>query len=106
MSLEAAYRMLGLARRAGQVSMGTQAADQAVKRGKAKLIWLSEDAGSSTEEKVRRLAERSGIPFIHQGSRSELGRYCGKDEAVVLAITDVNLAAGILDKLGLQSNNE
>lgn len=98
-TLEAAYRLLGLARRSGQLSFGSQAAEQAVKRGKAFLIWIAEDTGPNTSEKIQRLARQAGLPLIRRGGRAELGRRCGKEEAVVMAVTEKNLARGILAQL-------
>lgn len=95
-ALEAAYRLLGLARRSGQLSFGSQAVGQTVKRDKAYLIWIAEDTGPHTSEKMQRLARQAGLPLIRRGTRSELGRRCGKEEAVVMAVTEKNLALGIM----------
>lgn len=90
--------MLGLAKRAGKVGTGMQAVEQAVKRKKASLIWLADDAGPHTREKIQRLAQRAEVPLMHQGDRYELGHWCGQGATVVLAVIDANFAQAIARK--------
>jgi ribosomal protein L7Ae-like RNA K-turn-binding protein len=90
--LEAAWRLLGLAKRAGRAITGNDTVEMAVRKGQVHLIILASDATENARDRCERLAKYHQIPLIVLGTRAELGHWTGKDERVVAAITDAGFA--------------
>jgi ribosomal protein L7Ae-like RNA K-turn-binding protein len=96
--------MLGLCQRAGKVASGDFAAEQALKKRKADLLILAEDASERTQEKFLYLARESGVACYTAGTLEELGDALGKGHraAVVIQSRDFTKGiVGILEKEGL-----
>ena len=87
--------MLGIARRAGAVVVGTEAARQAVRDGRAELVLIAEDASAGQQKKLLPLLENSGVPHHVWGTRAELGGAIGAGLSSAVAITQAPLAAEI-----------
>lgn len=101
----ALHSMLGLCQRAGKLVSGDFAAEQALRRRKADLLILAEDASERTREKFIKLAEQAGTPCYCTGTRSDLGHALGKEAdraAVVIQSRDFAKGmVGILEREGL-----
>ena len=80
--------LLGLARRAGKVEPGFDAAVNAARSGRAALLLAAGDISEKTVKNLRYEGDRAGVPTLRvaQGME-ELGRACGT-RAGVLAIVD------------------
>ena len=89
--------MLGLARRAGRVESGSFSAEQAVRRGKARLVILSYDASENTLKKFTDMCRFRDIPFRVYADRYELGRSVGTQMRTVVAVTDSSFARTLQD---------
>lgn len=87
--------LIGLARRAGCLAVGTTATEVAVKKGRACLVILTVDLASGSREAVERLCRRHGVPWIYYGDRRHLGRVIGREERAVLAVTSKTFAEEI-----------
>ncbi len=87
--------MLGLATRSGNVVSGGFATEQAVKRGKAYLVIIAEDASDNTEKKFRNMCEFYEVPYGRYGVKETLGHAIGKEERSCLAVTDEGFANSI-----------
>ena len=84
--------LLGLARRAGKVEPGFDAAVTAAREGKAALLVAAGDISPKTEKNLRYEGGPAGIPTVRIGTGMEaLGRACGI-RAGVLAVTDKGFA--------------
>jgi ribosomal protein L7Ae-like RNA K-turn-binding protein len=97
--------MLGLCQRAGKIASGDLAAEQALKKRKADLLILAEDASERTQEKFLALARSTAVPCYRVGTRDELGGALGKAHraAVVIQSRDFTRGLkGILEKEGLK----
>ncbi len=97
--------ILGLCQRAGKIASGDVAAEQALKRRKAALLILAEDASERTQEKFVALARQSGVPCYRVGTRDELGGAVGKAHRAALVVQSRDFAKGmigILEKEGLR----
>ena len=57
---EPLLNMLGIARRAGKLSIGFEAAAEAVRYGKSRLIVAAADVSAKTEKEIRYLIGRRG----------------------------------------------
>lgn len=84
--------LLGLARRAGRISLGNDPVLSSLEEGKAKLVLVCPDLSQRTRKGIVKNAEEHGVPLItieqsmDQVSRA-LGKRCG-----VAALTDQGFA--------------
>ncbi|MBA4542308.1 MULTISPECIES: YlxQ family RNA-binding protein [Thermoactinomyces] len=85
-------QLLGLATRAKKVVSGEELVLQEVRSGRAKLVFLATDAAKNAEKKVTDKCSSYDVPLIRYGTRQELGKAIGKDERVVVAVTDAGFA--------------
>lgn len=86
------YSLLGLCKRSGNVAAGETAAEQAVRKEKAALLVLAEDASANTKKKFRNSAAYYGIPLVETGRKEELGRAIGAEQRSILAVTEEGFA--------------
>lgn len=91
------YSVLGLARRAGKLSIGHDAVIDAMRRGNAYLILLTSDASHRHEKEI--LETGNGEAVLHlTGDMNEVGAAAGK-RACIYAVTDEGFAKMINNKL-------
>ena len=97
MASDRLYGMLGLAMRAGRVTIGTEQVCLAMPKGHVKLVLVSEGASAPTKKKVLTKSEFYGITAITVDiDTAELGRLLGKTHTpACIAITDENFAKQI-----------
>jgi ribosomal protein L7Ae-like RNA K-turn-binding protein len=87
-----AYRLLGLARRAGAVAPGTEAVRRAIREGEALLILMAGDASSVQLDKIRTTLNDRSIPRAILGDRNTLGAAVGLAPLSAVAVTNRSLA--------------
>ena len=90
-------QLIGLARKAGLLAVGSDAATTAARLGKASVILLASDASSGAVKHAIVSAETGGIvcavmPYL----KSELGNITGRGSPGTIAVLDAGLAAEIL----------
>ncbi|HMM31745.1 MAG TPA: L7Ae/L30e/S12e/Gadd45 family ribosomal protein [Clostridia bacterium] len=85
---------LGFSMRSGNLLAGDFACENAVKKGKAKLVVLDESASANTKERYQGLCERAGIPCVLMES---MGEAVGKPGRMIAAVTDVSFAKMVGD---------
>ena len=93
--------MIHLARKAGKLIYGSDAAARAVKSGKAFLVILSEDASDNTKKLMKNKCQSYGVTLIEMMSAGELGDKFGKSDISVLAVSDENFAKAIIKNVAL-----
>ena len=91
--------ILGLCMRAGKLSAGETAAENAVKSGKASLVIVSEDASDNTKKKFKNSADYYKVRIVYFGKKAEIGNAVGKAERSVVAVCDSGFANKILTHL-------
>lgn len=69
-------------------------------KGRAALVIVAGDAGSSTRDRYERLCRERGLVPALIGTKAELGAAIGGSEKAVLAVTDQHFAKGIRAALG------
>jgi ribosomal protein L7Ae-like RNA K-turn-binding protein len=94
-----ALRLLGLARRAGGVALGTEAVRRAIREGEARLILIAADASSGQVEKIRTTLHDRPIPRVILGDRDVLGAAVGTAPLSAVAVTDAALAEALAREL-------
>lgn len=99
---EPLLNMLGIARRAGRLSIGYDAAAEAIKSGKARLIVAAADLSPKTEKELRYLISRKPdangpplirIPFDMKRLSQAIGTKAG-----ALSVDDEGLAGAVLKR--------
>lgn len=85
-------QILGLATRARMTITGEELTINEVRRGNAKLVLLAEDASDNTSKKLQDKCSHYKVDLQIFGTRSEIGHAVGKEERVVMAITDAGFA--------------
>lgn len=102
--MSGALNLLGMARRAGAVQIGEEAAAQAVADHKARLILVAADAGASGAARMQRL-ENEKVPVLTvDDTKAELGGALGFAGCAACAVTDLGLASAIVKKLAAEGN--
>ena len=94
-----AFRILGLARRAGAVAPGTEATRRSIRHGEARLVLMAGDASAAQLSKIRRTMHARSVPHAVLGERATLGAAVGKAPVAALAVTDDSLADRLLESL-------
>jgi len=92
-------QLVGLARRAGYVAVGTRAVREAAGRGEACVIVVAGDATDNARKRLHGLASRPEIEMVECGTRGSLGRAVGRQEAVVVGIGDRGLGRRIVGEM-------
>lgn len=86
------FRMLGLAARMRAIAFGEGAAKDSIKAGKSNLLVVAADASENTKKKFRNSCEFYSVRMIEYSDKYTLGNQTGREFAVVLAITNQNIA--------------
>ena len=89
--------IIGLATRARKLVSGWNVCEAAVKKGDAKLVIVAGDAAENTKARFCRSAKNKGIEYRIFGTCSGLGRYTGKGDRAVLAVTDAGFAKRLIE---------
>ncbi len=91
--------LLGLAQRAGQLTVGVEITRKALSAGEVRLVLLAEDASPRQIERVRVLAGHRGVPVAGLRSQDMLGRALGKGPVSAVGVTGRSFARRLLDLL-------
>jgi ribosomal protein L7Ae-like RNA K-turn-binding protein len=90
------YSMLGIARKAGKLLLGSDVCDNGLKKGKINLLILAQDASDRTKKDFINACNYQKVPYRIYGERKYLGKFTGKDEIVVLGICSEDFSNVIL----------
>ena len=93
------YRLLGLARRAGKVSFGSEACIDAIERNKAKLVIIAEDASEKTKKNFEELCKKRNVVIKKIGTTDELSKSIGQNNKVIVVVRDENFAKEIIKRI-------
>lgn len=102
MQIESLLGLMGLARRAGKLAVGEALTSELVQEGRARAVFLCEDAGEATKRKVMRHDARVPV-FIVPCSKQVLGKALGFADCAVCAMQDMGMAAAAAKKLSQTS---
>ena len=98
MELESLLGLIGLARRAGKLAVGEALTAELVTAGRARAIFLAQDAGEATRRKVMRHDARVPV-FVLPCGKETLGRAVGFSDCAVCAMSDIGMAQAAAKKL-------
>ena len=101
---------LGLARRAGKLSIGHDAAEEAILSKKAALCLLASDASERLKAEMARTAQHAGAEITVWNTaytKVELAKSIGTKEIAVCTIDDAGFAQAIKNKSeGMEGHDE
>ncbi|GEN33633.1 YlxQ family RNA-binding protein [Aneurinibacillus danicus] len=86
-------QMLGLAQRARKLITGEELVIKAVRQGQVHLVILAGDASPNTRKKVIDKCGSYEVSCTTYGDRLTLGAALGKEQRVVIGVTDAGFAA-------------
>ena len=90
-----ALGMLGLARKAGALALGTEAAIEALRNGKAKIVVIAADTSKTTLKQIENKCSFYKVEYDKQEfTREQLGNFLGKNGLSAVAILDENFYNG------------
>mgnify|MGYP002748643039 FL=1 len=93
------YGLLGLARRAGKISFGTESAKDTIEKHKAKLVIVAKDCSDRTKKNFELACKNDDIPVRVFGTIEDLSKSIGQNNKAVIVIKDENFAKELLKKI-------
>jgi len=98
--MERSLALLGMAKKAGRLAVGSEAAATAARRGDAKLIITASDASEASIRRAKANAEANSVKHIAVPfTMFELGTTAGHGSPGTIAFLDKGLADGFTRKL-------
>ena len=92
------YGLLGLACRAGQITLGAELALKEIKAGRAGLALLDESASEGTKKKISGACAYRHIP-LHMLPEGDLSGACGREGRMAAAVKPGKLCQRMLEML-------
>lgn len=86
------YGLIGLATRARKIAYGNDAVMDCLKQKKAKLVVITEDASEKTKKNMQYVCQKNNVKIIIFGKKDKLSHIIGKDNKVVIALKEKNIA--------------
>ena len=86
--------MLGLCARAGKLAYGADAAEEAVRKGRASVVVMDKAAGPNTRKALKNACESHGARLLEAAN---VGRATGKDSRMAVAVLDAGMAARVAE---------
>ena len=84
--------LLGIARKAGRLSLGADPAQEAMSKGKTSLLFLASDLSERSRRNIMEKAEQYGVTVITlDASKDALGAGVGKMTGII-AVNDKGFA--------------
>ena len=98
--IESALRMAGMALRAGRLEVGDEAAGDACRYKRCRLLLVAGDAGEGAQRRAMHFAEEGQCLLAEiPCSKEELGAALGRKSCAMAALTDLGLARAVAGKL-------
>lgn len=98
MATDKVLSMIGMARRAGAAQTGAFLTERSIREGTCELIILASDTAQNNAKKFVNSSKYYNIPLIEYSTKAELSHALGKENVVVVGISDKNFAKGIMSK--------
>lgn len=93
------YGLLGLARKAGKISFGTQSCIEAIEKRKAKLVIIAEDCSDRTKKNFEDISNTANVPIRVIGTIENISKCIGQNNKAVIVVKDENFAKEIIQKI-------
>lgn len=100
------FNLIGLAMRAGKVASGEFSTEKAVKSGKARLVFVAEDASDNTGKMFANLCTYYRVPICIFGTKDELGHAIGREMRASLAVTEEGFAKALVKQMNVNGGSK
>ncbi|CBH21811.1 Ribosomal protein [Acetoanaerobium sticklandii] len=100
MNLSKVLTLIGFAYKSRKMVSGEGITLEAIKKNKVKLVFLASDASENTRKRIKDKCSYRDIPVSEELDRQQIGNAIGKDERVVIGITDEGFSQSMLKLLG------
>ena len=97
---------ISLCKKAGKIVSGEFSVLEAVKKKKAKLVIVSEDASENTKKLFSDKSGYRAIPVLLYGTKESLGRAIGAKNRAVVAVTDDSFKNMIIKQINGEEFND
>lgn len=91
--------LLGLAKKAGKLKSGEFQVEEEIKRGRAKIVLVANDASDNTKKKYSDMCAYRHISIHFYADKDTLGRCIGCEERAAVVVIDEGFAKGIESEL-------
>jgi len=105
-SKQKVFNLIGLATKAGKVKSGEFSTEQSIKKGRACLVILAEEASENTKKRFQDMCKNYHVNICFFGSKAELGRFTGKEMRASLAVEDKGFAEAIGKRMTMNGGSE
>ncbi len=92
------YGTMGMAKRAGKATTGTEAVIAKIRGFEAYLVIISNDASRGTKKRISDKCKSYCTDFLFFGSCDDNGKALGVSNCVAVAITDEGFAKSLKEK--------
>ncbi|MCM1991117.1 ribosomal L7Ae/L30e/S12e/Gadd45 family protein [Oceanirhabdus seepicola] len=82
------YNLIGMAKKAGKVSVGYNKCEEAILVNRSSLIITSEELSQNSLKKFKNSCEKHNVKMILNASSEELRRLLGKDKMIKVVSID------------------
>ena len=93
------FSYLGFARKSGNLVSGSNTCIFSMKKGKVRLLLITEDASENTKKKMTSEANAGNVPVRIFGDSGDISRAVGESGRTVFGITDGNFAKVIKEEI-------
>jgi ribosomal protein L7Ae-like RNA K-turn-binding protein len=96
--LDKMLSFLGLTRKSGNLILGYNKNEEAIKMRKLSLLILSKGASDNTKDKFKGYCEKYKVPYIEDFTPDELGCALGYEGIAVVGVSDRNMARKLMEQ--------
>ncbi|WBW94833.1 ribosomal L7Ae/L30e/S12e/Gadd45 family protein [Oceanirhabdus sp. W0125-5] len=82
------YNLIGMAKKAGKVSVGYNKCEEAILGNRASLVITSEELSQNSLKKFKNSCEKYNVKMISNASGEELSRMLGNDRIIKVVSID------------------
>jgi len=93
--MQKVFGLIGLAKRAGKLSLGESGVKDAVRYGKAKLVIIARDASDNTKKSITDSCKFYNVKYYTFAEKESLGHAVGNSFNVAVAILDEGFGQSI-----------
>jgi ribosomal protein L7Ae-like RNA K-turn-binding protein len=97
--------LLGLAKKAGKLKGGEYCVETEVKKGRAKLVIVAEDASDNTKKSYTDMCSFKKVPVIFYGNKETIGKCIGCEERAAVVLTDEGFAIAVNKQISQKDIN-
>ncbi len=100
MDLNKVLTLIGFAYKSRKMVSGEGITLESIKKDKVKLVFLASDSSENTRKRIKDKCSYRDIIVNEDLNRQQIGKAIGKEERVVIGITDEEFSQSMLKLLG------